>query len=73
LEFYQEGTVNAMRSPEDLLTRYPLKNDEAMFCGTFAAKGGIRPSARFEMELEDPVLRRKLSHEYGVKVLPVEG
>jgi hypothetical protein len=25
------------------------------------------------MELEDPVLRRKLSHEYAVKILPVEG
>jgi hypothetical protein len=70
---YQEGTVNAMRSPEDLLARYPLKNGEAMFCGTFAAKGGIRPSTRFEMELEDPVLKRKLSHQYAIRELPVEG
>jgi len=70
---YQEGTVDAMRSPEDLLGRHPLKNDEAMFCGTFAAKGGIRPSARFEMELEDPVLGRKLSHQYAIRELPVEG
>jgi hypothetical protein len=70
---YQEGTVDAMRSPEDLLGRHPLKSDEAMFCGTFAAKGGIRPSARFEMELEDPVLGRKLSHQYAIRELPVEG
>jgi hypothetical protein len=70
---YQEGTVDAMRSPEDLLGRYPLKNDQAMFCGTFAAKGGIRPSPRFEMELEDPVRGRRLSHQYVIHELPVEG
>ena len=32
-------------------------------CG---AIGGIRPSPRFEMELEDPVLGRKLAHGYDV-------
>lgn len=72
-ELYQEGSVGAMRSPEDLLNRYALKPGWAMFCGTLAAKGGIRSGARFRMELEDPVLRRKLAHEYTVKVLPVEG
>jgi hypothetical protein len=72
-ELYQEGPVTAMRSPEDLMGRYPLKPGYAMFCGTLAAKGGIRPAARFTMELEDPVLRRKLRHEYRITVLPVEG
>ncbi|HKQ28252.1 MAG TPA: DUF2848 domain-containing protein [Burkholderiales bacterium] len=72
-ELYQEGPVTAMRSPEDLMGRYPLKQGHAMFCGTLAAKGGIRPSKRFKMELEDPVLKRKLTHEYAIKVLPVEG
>ena len=72
-ELYQEGPVIAMRSPEDLMSRYPLKPGYAMFCGTLAAKGGIRGGARFTMELEDPVLKRKLSHEYRVRVLPVEG
>ena len=71
---YQEGTVDAMRSPEDLMDRYGgLKPGYAMFGGTFAAKGGIRPSERFMIELEDPVLKRKLSHEYVIRVLPVEG
>jgi hypothetical protein len=70
---YQEGTVDHMRSPEDLLSRYPLEARQAMFCGTFAAKGGIRPAARFEMELEDPVRGKKLSHAYTATVLPVEG
>ena len=72
-ELYQEGPVSAMRSPEDLLQRYPLKPGWAMFGGTLAAKGGIRPASRFSMELEDPVLRRKLRHEYRITVLPVEG
>jgi len=72
-ELYQEGPVTAMRSPEDLLGRYPLKSGWAMFCGTLAAKGGIRPATRFRMELEDPVLKRRLAHEYSITVLPVEG
>lgn len=72
-ELYQEGSVAAMRSPEDLLSRHPLASGWAMFCGTLAAKGGIRPSQRFRMELEDPVLGRRLTHEYSIKVLPVEG
>ena len=73
-ELYQEGPVTAMRSPEDLLQRYGgLNNGWAMFCGTLAAKGGIRPAGRFALELEDPVLKRKLRHEYRIHVLPVEG
>ena len=72
-ELYQEGAVTAMRSPEDLLARYPLRPGWAMFCGTLAAKGGIRPAQAFRMELEDPVRKRKLAHEYRIAVLPVEG
>jgi hypothetical protein len=72
-ELYQEGPVTAMRSPEDLLGRHPLKTGWAMFCGTLAAKGGIRPGKTFRMELEDPVRKTKLAHEYRIEVLPVEG
>jgi len=72
-ELYQEGPVTAMRSPEDLLGRYPLNPGWVMFCGTLAAKGGIRPAKVFRMELEDPVRSRKLAHEYRITVLPVEG
>jgi len=72
-ELYQEGPVTSMRAPEDLMKRYPLKTGYAMFCGTLAAKGGIRPAGKFSMELEDPVLKRKLKHEYRIEVLPVEG
>ena len=72
-ELYQEGPVTAMRSPEDLMGRYPLKPGWAMFCGTLAAKGGIRPGKAFRMELEDPVRKRTLAHEYRISALPVEG
>ncbi len=72
-ELYQEGSVASMRSPEDLMRRYPLKPGTAMFGGTLAAKGGIRPAGRFAMELDDPVLGRKLRHEYAIKALPIEG
>jgi hypothetical protein len=73
-ELYQEGPVTAMRSPEELIKLYgSLAPGNAMFCGTLAAKGGIRPAKVFRMELEDPVRRRKLVHEYAVEVLPVEG
>src|SRR3990170_8233782 len=67
-ELYQEGPVTAMRAPEDLLQRFGgLRSGWAMFCGTLAAKGGIRPAGRFAMELDDPVLGRRLRHEYAVK------
>jgi hypothetical protein len=72
-ELYQEGPVTAMRSPEDLLSRFALKSGWAMFGGTLAAKGGIRPATTFRMELEDPVRKRKLAHEYRISMLPVEG
>lgn len=73
-DLYQEGSVAAMRSPEDLFSKFQkLPAGWAMFCGTLAAKGGIRPAKKFSMELEDPVLKRKLKHEYRIEILPVEG
>jgi hypothetical protein len=45
----------------------------AMFGGTFAAKGGIRPASRFEYELEDPVRKRMIRHAYDVIELPMLG
>ena len=32
-----------------------------------------RPAERFEIELEDPVLGRKLTHAYDITTLPDEG
>jgi len=72
---YQEGSLANMRTPVDLLSRYDasaaLKNGAVMFCGTVGAIGGIRPAARFEMEIEDPVLGRRIGHAYDIVALPV--
>jgi hypothetical protein len=74
---YQEGPVTAMRAPEELIKLYTggdrLASGTAMFCGTFAVHGGISYSGSFDMELEDPVLGRKLTHSYKIVSLPDEG
>ena len=71
---YQEGTAAAMRPPAELQGLYGgLPAGAAMFGGTLAVHGEIRTSAAFEMELEDPVLGRRLRHRYTILPLPVEG
>ena len=73
---YQEGLLGKIRRPRDLIAGWNdgdkrLPAGVAMFCGTLPAIGGIRPSSRFDMEIEDPVLGRRLSHSYIVQALPV--
>jgi len=70
---YQEGPLALMRDPVDLMTRYGLAfvAGTIVMCGTIGAKGGIRPAARFEMELEDPLLNRRMAHAYDIITLPV--
>jgi hypothetical protein len=76
---YQEGSVTAMRHPRELIALYTERTGIAfapgfaMYGGTFAAIGGIRWAEEFEFTLEDPVLKRSVSHKYTVKSLPVEG
>jgi hypothetical protein len=74
---YQEGSVAAMRAPEELIKLYTgsdkLAVGTAMFCGTLPAHGGVSYANEFEMELEDSVLGRKLTHRYGIVQLPNEG
>ena len=74
---YQEGTLDHMLSVADLIRLgfggKGFPDGCAMFGGTFAAKGGIRPADRFEFELEDPVLKRSIRHAYDVIALPVLG
>jgi len=67
---YQEGSLDSMLSVAELVQRgfggAGLPDGCAMFGGTFAAIGGIRPASRFEFELEDPFLKRSLRHGYDV-------
>jgi hypothetical protein len=75
-KLYQEGPVTTMRSPEELIRLHTggkaLPSGTAMFCGTLAVHGGVAPADAFEMELEDPVLGRKLTYSYKVLALPEE-
>ncbi len=75
---YQEGGVSSMLHPDDLIAGYvhggaAFEDGSAMFGGTLSAIGGIQPAERFEFELEDPVLGRRLAHGYDVLSLPVAG
>jgi hypothetical protein len=74
---YQEGRLEAMLPVADLIARGfggpALPDGCALFGGTFAAKGGIRPASRFDFEIEDPVRKRTIRHGYDVIELPVLG
>ncbi|MBC7576460.1 MAG: DUF2848 domain-containing protein [Tardiphaga sp.] len=74
---YQEGTLSGMLPVAELIrlgfNAATLPEGTAMFGGTFAAKGGIRPAARFDYEIEDPVLKRRIASGYDIVTLPVVG
>jgi hypothetical protein len=84
-KLYQEGSVATMLAPLDLIGRCPiprkgttqgggrLQENTLVFCGTLAARGGVRPTERFEFEIEDPVVGRSIAHAYSVRILPVLG
>lgn len=78
---YQEGSLAELRHPNDLMAAYRaevgtsadellLPAGTALFCGTMPAIGGIRPSSRFEMELEDPIRAKFICHNVAIKTLP---
>ncbi len=76
---YQHGPVAAMLPPADLLEIFAKEDGEGgfgpgdlMLCGTLPAEGGVRPGTRFEFELSDPVLDRRISHAYDIIELPIE-
>ena len=75
-EAYQDGTLAALMSPDDLLTRYAQDGEKlgiggALFSGTIATIHQIGPADEFEMELNDPALNRRLQHRYRIETLPV--
>jgi hypothetical protein len=74
---YQEGAVAAMLVPDTIVAGFEPKGEladgTAMFCGTLAARGGIRPSSRFSFELTDPVRNRQIAYAYDIVTLPNVG
>lgn len=74
---YQDGLLSGMRRADDLMTLMPsdinpLPRHAMLMCGTLPAHGGIRPSNRFIVELQDPVLNRSMRCEYEVVALTHE-
>ena len=77
-ELYQDGKVAAMRPPIELIEGYSRSHgtfDEGsiMFGGTLPAKGGIRAAERFEFELVDEKLGRRIAQAYNIEPLPILG
>lgn len=71
---YQAGRVAAMLDPRDTAAAWAraggtLGPGSVMFGGTLPVIGGIRPRARFAVELHDPVLGHTLSHDYTCRWL----
>ena len=72
---YQEDPIAKILNVEELMEQIP-KNDGLpadgliVFSGTIATKGSLIFGEAFEIELEDPVLDRKIDHAYTVRVLP---
>lgn len=72
-DLYQEGELGTNLSALQLIQLYTrgggLPEGAVMFCGTLPVQGGLRSTARFQLELEDPVLHRSLKHSYRIREL----
>jgi hypothetical protein len=73
---YQEDTLQAMLTPADLLAAAAREygtqalQRAVVFSGTVATLGGeLLFGERFDIELLDPVLGRRLQHSYTVQLL----
>lgn len=71
---YQDAPLKSLLLPMDLVKEKfndgELPESTIMTCGTVPAIGGIRPAAKFIMQLFDPVLDRSLEYEYQMEILP---
>jgi len=71
---YQQGTLASIRPLTELAAGAGLDDlaaeGVAMLCGTFGARGGVRPAARFRMMMRDPATGREIRHDYAVQTLP---
>jgi hypothetical protein len=68
---YQTGTLASIRPLADLVATSRLPDGGAMLCGTLGAIGGVRESEAYRMRLTDPVLKREITLDYAIEVLPV--
>lgn len=73
---YQEGAMASLRNPMDLIALFEKDGGRftpgtAMLCGTVPVHNGFQPSERFDLELQDPVLNRTLTHSYSITPLTI--
>jgi hypothetical protein len=72
---YQEGAVGTMLSPAELFAKmrggaFAPREGVVLFSGTIATTAGLVYGDAYELELEDPILKRKISGAYRVTILP---
>ena len=64
---YQVGEAKDILSPEDLIHKSKVRRGAVLFSGTYPTEAGkVVFADRYEMKLEDPVLKRSISLSYGV-------
>lgn len=65
---YQEGSLRALLSAEDLLDTFDVKGEGiVLFSGTIPLRRELIYADEFEMEIYDPKMNRRISHKYKVK------
>ena len=72
---YQEAPLASILSPAELIQNlpdvtFPSEEGVVIFSGTISTRGGLVFGDNYELELEDPVLNRKIAGSYRVRILP---
>jgi hypothetical protein len=75
---YQEASLASVLTPREMLEKVPKeliegKEGIAIFSGTIPTRGGLIYGDSYELEMEDPVLRRSLRYRYQARVLRQHG
>ena len=74
---YQDGPATALLPVPDLIDAVKRETDQnlngaVIYSGTVPTHGGFVFAKTWDLELEDPVLKRKIAHRYEVKALEQE-
>jgi hypothetical protein len=72
---YQEAPLSEILGPQEMLEKMPWegmnkKEGIVLFSGTIPTRAGLIFGESYELEMEDPVLKRMIKHSYQVKILP---
>ncbi len=72
---YQEAPLSEILDPQEMLDKLPREGIDpkagmVLFSGTIPTQAGVVFGDSYGLELEDPVLGRKISHQYQVRILP---